>query len=114
MTAIPADREASAIEPDGDRSMAADAPLTDSEQYLAELWTELIGLEELNRSDEFLDVGGNSLTLNLVLTRIEAERGVVLDPEPFFEPGQGSLAAIAGHLDAALAASAAMSDASTS
>jgi hypothetical protein len=75
----------------------------DSTKYLAALWTEIIGLSQVNPSDCFLDVGGNSLTLSLILKRVKSEKGVSLDPEPFFDPQRSSLAALAGQLDAALA-----------
>jgi hypothetical protein len=78
-------------------------PESGSERYLAVVWAEIIGLEEVTLSDRFLDIGGNSLTLNIILNRIRSERGVLLDAEPFFDPQRSSLAALAEQLDAALA-----------
>lgn len=76
---------------------------SDSASYLAALWSEIIGLEEVMLSDRFLDVGGNSLGLTLILSRIKSEMGVSMDPEPYFDPERSSLAALAEQLDAALA-----------
>lgn len=78
-------------------------PESDSEKYLAGIWSEIIGLDEVTSSDRFLDVGGNSLTLTIILNRIMTERGVLLNGEPFFDPERSSLAAVAEQLDAALA-----------
>ncbi len=78
-------------------------PESDSEKYLAAVWSEIIGLEKVTLSDRFLDVGGNSLTLTIILNRIKTERGVLLDGVPFFDPEHSSLAALAEQLDATLA-----------
>ena len=78
------------------------APRTPSERYLAALWAEIIGLERLLPQQRFLDVGGNSLTLNIILTRIEAEKGVALDPALFYDDDRSSLAELAKELDALL------------
>ena len=79
-------------------------PQSGSEKYLAAIWSEIIGLEKVLLSDRFADVGGNSLTLAIILKRIKAERGVLLEGEPFFDPERSSLAAVAEKLDATLAA----------
>jgi hypothetical protein len=79
-------------------------PESDSERYIAAIWSEIIGLKKVTSSDRFLDIGGNSLTLTLILNRIKSERGVSMDGEPFFDPQRSSLAALAEQLDAALAA----------
>ncbi len=78
-------------------------PESGSERYLAALWSEVIGLEGVTASDRFLDVGGNSLTLNIILNRIRTEKGVSLDARPFFDSDRSSLAALAEQLDAASA-----------
>jgi hypothetical protein len=75
----------------------------DSMKYLEGLWTEIIGVSQVSGSDRFLDIGGNSLTLGIILKRVKSEKGVSLDPEPFFDPDRSSLAALAGQLDAAMA-----------
>ena len=83
---------------------APQAPATASEKYMAALWSEIIGLDEVRLSDEFLDVGGNSLRLNIILNRIEKERGVSLDAVQFFEPERSSVSDLAKELDRLLAA----------
>lgn len=81
--------------------MVGGEPQSPSEKYLASLWAEIIGLdgEQLRLPHKFLEVGGNSLTLNIILTRIEAETGAALEPEWFFDDERSSLFALARELD---------------
>ena len=74
-------------------------PLTPSEEYMARLWAEIIGLEKVDRTDKFLEVGGNSLTLNVVVNRIKEERGLSIAPRLFFDPDKSSVASLAQQLD---------------
>ncbi len=74
-------------------------PRSASEKYMASLWAEIIGLDQVTLPNKFLEVGGNSLSLNIVLTRIEAERDVSIDAERFFDPDQSSLFDLARELD---------------
>jgi len=78
-----------------------EAPSSQNEQYLASLWSEIIGIdrEQLRRPSKFLEVGGNSLTLNIILTRIESETGAAMEPEWFFDDEKSSLYALAQELD---------------
>ena len=77
-------------------------PQSASEKYLAALWSEIIGLEQVTLPDKFLDIGGNSLTLNIILNRIEAEKGVSMEAQSFFDPDNSSLFDIATELDVLL------------
>ncbi len=76
-------------------------PKTANEKYLAALWAEIIGLDHVLLSDKFLDVGGNSLRLNIVLNRIEKETGASLDAAQFFDPDRSSVFELAKELDLA-------------
>ena|SRR5437764_7340518 len=78
-------------------------PSTASEKYLASLWAELIGLDRVLLPHKFLDVGGNSLTLNIILNRIETETGASLDAPLFFDDERSSLFQLARELDVVLA-----------
>ncbi len=75
-------------------------PGTPSEKYIASLWREIIGLEQVSLPDKFLELGGNSLTLNIILTRIEAETGASIPAQLFFDPERSSLSDLAKELDA--------------
>jgi acyl carrier protein len=74
-------------------------PNSSSEKYMAALWLEVIGLDQIWLSDKFLDVGGNSLTLNIILKRIEKEKGAALPARQFFDSERSSLFEIARELD---------------
>lgn len=73
-----------------------------SEEYMAKLWSEIIGLDDVKSSSKFLEVGGNSLTLNIILKRVQQETGAALPPQQFFQPEQSSLFEIAQTLDVLL------------
>lgn len=75
-------------------------PATESEKYMAALWSELVGVETVLLPHTFLEVGGNSLTLNIILNRIEKETGVSLEPQLFFDDDRSSLFELARELDA--------------
>lgn len=77
----------------------ANTPGFDSEAYLASLWKEIIGVEQVRSADRFLDLGGNSLTLNVVLKRIEKETSAVMPARLFFDPQTSSLSNLAQLLD---------------
>ena len=79
------------------RSMKTEASA--SEKYLSSLWSEVIGLDSVELSDTFLEVGGNSLTLQVILTRICTERGAELEPQLFFDPDTSSVSQLAKELD---------------
>lgn len=74
-------------------------PTSGSEKYMASLWSEIIGLDHIMLPDKFLDIGGNSLTLNIILNRIKAETGVSIEAELFFDPDRSSLFELARELD---------------
>ncbi|WP_437937398.1 phosphopantetheine-binding protein [Sorangium sp. So ce341] len=78
-------------------------PKSPSETYLASLWAEIIGLKKVLLPHKFLEVGGNSLTLNVILNRVEAEKGASLEAPLFFDEERSSLFDLAKHLDAVLA-----------
>ncbi|HEX2692383.1 MAG TPA: phosphopantetheine-binding protein [Kofleriaceae bacterium] len=69
---------------------------------MASLWSEIIGLDQVTLSSKFLEVGGNSLTLNVLLNRIETEKGASLDAQLFFDDERSSLFEVAKELDALL------------
>jgi hypothetical protein len=77
-------------------------PRSGSETYLAALWSEIIGIKRVMLSHRFLDVGGNSLTLNIIVNRIEKETGASLDPQLFFADDRSSLFELAKELDVLL------------
>jgi acyl carrier protein len=54
------------------------APRTLVEEALAEIWAEVLGLERVGVSESFFDLGGHSLLIMRLLTRVGAAFGVRL------------------------------------
>jgi acyl-coenzyme A synthetase/AMP-(fatty) acid ligase/acyl carrier protein len=59
-----------------DIAEAFEPPRDPLEQLLVELWTEVLGLETVNVYDNFLDLGGDSLSAVQVVTRLHNRMGV--------------------------------------
>jgi len=68
------------------------------EELLAALWTELLGVPELAREDDFFALGGHSLLATRLLARVRAVLGVEISLAELFE--DASLAGLAGRIDA--------------
>jgi acyl transferase domain-containing protein len=56
------------------------APRTATEQAVASIWQDLLGMEKISVYDNFLDVGGHSLLAMRALLRMEKEVGVRVNP----------------------------------
>jgi len=54
------------------RSTPAVAPQTPTEHTLAEIWRELLGIEQVGAADGFFELGGDSLLASALMARIEA------------------------------------------
>ena len=53
-------------------------------QYLTDLWKKILG-KEVNSTDNFFDLGGNSLTAIEMIMEVQSAYNVELDLETFFE-----------------------------
>ncbi|MFV3406513.1 amino acid adenylation domain-containing protein [Pseudomonas sp. NY15463] len=70
-----------------------EAPQGATEQLLAEVWAELLGLERVGRHDNFFELGGHSLLALTLLARLRG-RGLQVDIQVLFaEPSLSALAA---------------------
>ena len=88
--ALPAPDEASA-----ETAATAEAPLNEVESALAEIWREVIGVDEVRREDNFFDLGGHSVLVTQMLARLRRDLGVELTLRNVFEsPSLGELAQI--------------------
>ena len=68
-------------------------PKSDVERRLAEIWEELLGVSDVGVDDDFLDLGGHSLTATQLTGRIRDVFGVELPLRAVFEhPVLGPLA----------------------
>ncbi|UVJ41737.1 amino acid adenylation domain-containing protein [Pseudomonas sp. LS1212] len=63
------------------------APRTATEKVLAELWQEILGLDNVGVHDDFFAIGGHSLLATQVLSRIRRRLNVNLPLRTLFERG---------------------------
>jgi len=79
-----------------------EAPAGETEEAVAAIWADLLGVERVGRHDNFFQLGGNSLLVTRLVFRIGREMDVELSVSDVFEKPELSL--LAQHLlDAQLA-----------
>ncbi|MFI6093679.1 SDR family NAD(P)-dependent oxidoreductase [Streptomyces sp. NPDC051218] len=64
---------------------AYEAPATDLERRIAEIWGDVLTQDSVGRDDSFFDLGGNSLRATRLLARIDEELGVRLTANELYE-----------------------------
>ncbi|HEX6913580.1 MAG TPA: amino acid adenylation domain-containing protein, partial [Longimicrobium sp.] len=70
-----------------------EAPVGEIEETLAEIWSEVLGVERVGRWDQFFELGGHSLLVVRVVSRVRQLLGVELELGAVFEhPALASLA----------------------
>jgi acyl transferase domain-containing protein len=70
-------------------------PLTATDRALAEVWSQVLGVEPVGTDDNFFDLGGNSLLALQMLVLVKKRFGIVLPAVTLFEaPTVHTLAAI--------------------
>ncbi|WP_157050956.1 non-ribosomal peptide synthetase, partial [Rhodococcus sp. RD6.2] len=75
------------------------APSTPTEELLAELFAEMLGLERVGVDDDFFELGGNSLVATQVAARLGAALDTVIPVVTVFEASTAAgLAAVADEL----------------
>jgi amino acid adenylation domain-containing protein len=74
--------------------VAARTPL---EELLAEIWCEVLGLEEVGMEENFFEVGGHSLLATQVISRVRAACGVEVSLRRLFEAPR--VRALAGEVE---------------
>ncbi|WP_255211104.1 acyl carrier protein, partial [Methylogaea oryzae] len=65
-------------------------------QEIAQLWQELLNIEAVGAHDRFFDVGGHSLLMPQVQSRLEARFGVTIPIVKLFE--HPTVHALAGYI----------------
>ncbi|HST58952.1 MAG TPA: amino acid adenylation domain-containing protein, partial [Longimicrobium sp.] len=90
--------------PDPDLGAGEDraAPRTPTEEILAGIWGELLGMEGVGADDEFFSLGGHSLLATRLVSRIREAFGVEMVIRTIFE--DAVLSALAVRVDEALRA----------
>jgi acyl carrier protein len=77
------------------RSVPRIAPQTPTEQVLAQIWRELLGLEEVGVTDNFFEYGGHSLLAIQLVSRVRSTFQLDLPLHSFFDaPTVRDLAAL--------------------
>jgi phthiocerol/phenolphthiocerol synthesis type-I polyketide synthase E len=71
-------------------------PRTPLENTLTGIWQELLGIQEIGREDDFLDLGGDSLKAVTVLSQVHKEYHVVMPLLEFFQ--SPTIASLAGYI----------------
>jgi hypothetical protein len=61
----------------------ARGPRTRGEQLVAAVWRELLGVERIAVTDNFLDLGGHSLLIMQAIAKLEARTGKRVSPRTF-------------------------------
>ncbi|WP_033348785.1 type I polyketide synthase [Kitasatospora aureofaciens] len=87
-TAPAADLPRTAALPRPELATPYTAPATATEERLAEIYAELLGLDRVGVEDDFLELGGHSLLAAQVAARLRAEFGVDVPARLFFEGGR--------------------------
>jgi len=75
----------------------ADAMTDPRQAYLAAIWRELIGVEQVSANDSFFDLGGHSLLAVEMVARVQRETSVRLQ---LIDVASGTLAMLASELPA--------------
>ncbi|HYR12217.1 MAG TPA: amino acid adenylation domain-containing protein, partial [Longimicrobium sp.] len=72
--------------PEGDAyaSREYEAPASETEQALAEIWAEVLGVERIGRRDGFFELGGHSLLAIRVVSRVRQVLGMELQLAELF------------------------------
>jgi len=78
-------------------SPAYQAPLSSTEIALAAIWSSLLEREPIGRRDDFFEIGGDSLLMQRMVTRIEGSLGVTLPMHVAF--ASPTIADVAVHID---------------
>ncbi|HEX5726018.1 MAG TPA: amino acid adenylation domain-containing protein, partial [Longimicrobiaceae bacterium] len=77
---------------------APDAPLSPTEEAVAAIWREVLGVGVVRPGDDFFRLGGHSLRATQVLSRIQERLGVTVPVRTFF--AAPTLAGLAAAVDA--------------
>ncbi len=65
------------------RAPALNPPQTVTEKQLAQIWTNLLQIEGIERTDNFFDLGGNSLLAMQAVSAASAQLGSSVDPRRY-------------------------------
>ncbi|HEV7518589.1 MAG TPA: amino acid adenylation domain-containing protein, partial [Thermoanaerobaculia bacterium] len=75
------------------------APRTGTEEYLAGVWSEMLGVERVGAHDDFFDLGGHSMLAAQLVARLRGTLAVEIPLRAFFDAP--TLAGLAGLIETA-------------
>jgi amino acid adenylation domain-containing protein len=73
--------------PDGDRAGLTEyeAPVTATEELLAGIWAQVLGVDRVGRGDDFFELGGHSLLATQVMSRVRQASGAEVPLAALFD-----------------------------
>jgi hypothetical protein len=74
----------------------------ETEAVVTKIIEDVVGVRGVKRDARFIDIGGNSLHLGAILTRIHSETGAAVPVRIFFHKTDSTIAAIAAKVDSLL------------
>jgi len=74
----------------------------ETEAIVTNIFEDVIGVRGVRRDSRFIDIGGNSLHLGAILTKIHSQTGVALPVRMLFHKTDSTIAAIAAQIDSQL------------
>src|SRR5579863_9199071 len=69
---------------------------TSIEQELAEIWKTTLRLDAVGLDDNFLQLGGDSISMMMTVDRVEQQYGIRIAPAEFYQ--QGTIRRVAAHI----------------
>jgi amino acid adenylation domain-containing protein len=67
-------------------------PSTDMEIYLGKIWAEVLGVERVGVNDNFFDLGGHSMLVIRVISRLKDDHDMQINPREFMMQSLGQIA----------------------
>ena len=88
-------------EPDWSHTDIAAPPATPTEETIAELWRKMLGVETVGREDDFIALGGDSISVMLMADELEKAFGIQTEATELYK--RKKLSALAEYIDGKLA-----------
>lgn len=70
-----------------------------TETIVTEIFQDVLGVENIDKNDSFLNIGGNSLNLVEIMTQIKDKIGIEPKARLFFDTEQSTILNISNEID---------------